>query len=365
MDMGFGVPRIAVVGVGGCGGNTIHHLVEFGVQGADLIALNTDMQDLNKIDAPKKIVLGPNVTGGLGAGMRPELGAKAMEESLDSVLKELEGAHMVFLVAGLGGGTGSGALPVLARALAENPDVLTLAMLVLPWKGEGPYRKKLADKALEEIKTYVDSYIILDNNRLMELAEQKKFSQALKEGSMVVYRSVKGVLDIITHAGLINVDFQDVRTVLQDSGRTLMGIGFAEGQDRAIQAVEKALKSPLLEDISLQGARSILVNILFDEDEPETQEVDAVMAYIADEVGGDGTDPMIAYGIAQLEGLGQKLQVTLIASGVSETPPGGGRHRRARPIRPTTRFPKDTGETLPTWRRERRDLPPYIRRIQE
>ncbi len=364
MDKTFGEPRVVVVGVGGCGGNTVDHLVEFGVQGAELLALNTDMQDLNKIQSPKKIVLGPGVTHGLGAGMRPELGAKAMEESLDAVLEELEDAHMVFLVAGLGGGTGSGALPVLVRALAERmPEVLTLAMLVLPWRGEGAYRQRVAEESLEAIKQYVDSYIVLRNDRLMELAEQKKFTQALKEGSMVVYRSVKGIVDIITRAGIINVDFQDVRTVLESGGRALMGIGFAEGQDRAIQAVEKALKSPLLDDMSIHGARNILVNILFDEDEPDMREVDAIMEYVMEEVDPDGYEPLTAYGMAQHEGLGNKIQVTLVVSGLSdEAPPST---RRGRIGRPVSRRPRDTGDVFPTWRRDRRDIPPYIRRIQE
>lgn len=364
MDKGFGVPRVVVVGVGGCGGNTIDHLVEFGVQGADLLALNTDMQDLNKIQSPKKIVLGPNVTHGLGAGMRPELGAKAMEESLDDVLAELEDAHMVFLVAGLGGGTGSGALPVLARALSErHPEILTLAMLVLPWRGEGAYRRRVAEESLEEIKQYVDSYIILRNDRLTELAEQKKFTQALKEGSMVVFRSVKGIVDIISRAGVINVDFQDVRTVLEDGGRALMGIGYAEGQDRAIQAVEKALKSPLLDDMSIQGARNILVNILFDEDEPDTREIESIMEYVMEEVDPDGYEPLTAYGMAQHEGLGNKIQITLVVSGISEELPPPS--RRSRLSRPAPRHPRDSRDVFPTWRRERRDIPPYIRRIQE
>lgn len=365
MDKGFGVPRVVVVGVGGCGGNTIDHLVEFGVQGAELLALNTDMQDLNKIQAPKKIVLGPNVTHGLGAGMRPELGAKAMEESLDDVLSELEGAHMVFLVAGLGGGTGSGALPVLARALAErHPDILTLAMVVLPWRGEGAYRQRVAEEALHDLKQYVDSYIVLRNDRLTELSDQKKFTQALKDGSMVVFRSVKGIVDIIARAGVINVDFQDVRTVLEDSGRALMGIGYAEGQDRAIQAVEKALKSPILDDLSIQGARNILVNVLYDEDEPDMREMDSIMEYVLEEVDPDGYEPMIAYGLAQHEGLGNKIQVTLVVSGISEdVPPPSS--RRGRFSRSVPRHPRESGDIFPTWRRDRKDLPPYIRRIQE
>jgi len=364
MDTTFGGPRVVVVGVGGCGGNTIHHLVEFGVQGAELLALNTDMQDLNKIQSPKKIVLGPNVTQGLGAGMRPELGAKAMEESLDSVLRELENAHMVFLVAGLGGGTGSGALPVLVQALSERmPEVLTLAMLVLPFRGEGTYRQRVAEEALEAIRQHVDSYIVLRNDRLMELGEQKKFTQALREGSMVVYRSVKGIVDIITRAGDINVDFQDVRTVLENGGKALMGIGFAEGQDRATQAVEKALKSPLLDDMSIRGARNILVNILYDEDEPEMREVEAIMEYVMEEVDPDGYDPMMAYGIAQHTGLGNKLQVTLVVSGLPDdgSPPA----HRERMARPVLRRPQETRDVFPTWRRDRRDIPPYIRRIQE
>lgn len=359
MDKGFGAPKIAVVGVGGCGGNTVDHLAKFGTPGADLIALNTDMQDLNKIDVPKKIVLGPNVTRGLGAGMKPELGAKAMEDSLDTVLQEVKDAHMVFLVAGLGGGTGSGALPVLAKTLSsEYPDILTLAIVTTPYQYEVGLRHKIAQKALEDLKDYVDSYIVLDNNDLMSIHEQKKMREALEEGSMMVYRSVKGILDIITYAGLINVDFQDVRTVLEKSGRTFMGIGFAEGQDRAIQAVEKAIQGPFFKSVSLRGARGILVNILYDEDEPEVREVNSILEYIAEEVSSNGSEPMMAYGIAQVEGLGAKIQVTLVASNISDTPSQTLPRDHRTIQRPRPRKEEDH---IPKWRRGRRELPPYHR----
>ncbi len=348
-------PRIVVLGIGGCGGNTLDHLMQAGVSGADLIALNTDAQDLEKIRAHKKIVLGPNVSGGLGAGANPDLGARAMEESLDELMRELEGAHMVFLTAGFGGGTGSGALPVAAQAIAER-GILSVAVVTLPFSNEGRRKWEVASEALEKMKPHVDTYITIHNDRLLELAGKKPFTQALREGSMVLYRSVKGILDIISHSGIINVDFRDVDTVLRKGGQAMMGIGTAEGEDRVEKALERALRSPILEHQSIQGARHVLLNVVFgsEDREPLSDEWNYILGRVRSEASINGEEPEIIHGLTRIPELGEKLEITIIASGIAQRPRRGISplvRKRPRPKPEAPRGPSDNP-----------DLPAYYRR---
>ena len=252
--------KIKVVGCGGGGGNALNTMIDDGMCGADFIAANTDSQALETNMAGIKIQLGPSVTKGLGAGANPERGREAAEESIEEVVSYLEGADMVFITAGMGGGTGTGAAPVVARA-AKGVGALTVGVVTKPFRFEGKRRMMQARQGIEDLQKEVDSLIIIPNDRLLQQAPDVSFLEAFKMADKVLLNAVRGISDLINNSGLVNVDFADVRTVMSERGKALMGTGRASGKNRASEAAERAITSPLLEDISIDGARGILINI--------------------------------------------------------------------------------------------------------
>ncbi|MEO0485175.1 MAG: cell division protein FtsZ [Pseudomonadota bacterium] len=254
-------PRIAVFGVGGAGGNAVDNMIEKELDGVDFVIANTDAQALAGAKAPSKIQMGVKVTEGLGAGARPAVGSAAAEESIEQIVDHLAGAHMCFITAGMGGGTGTGAAPIIAQA-ARELGVLTVGVVTKPFQFEGGKRMRQAEDGVDALQKVVDTLIIIPNQNLFRLAnERTTFTEAFSLADDVLYQGVKGVTDLMVKPGLINLDFADVRSVMDEMGKAMMGTGEAEGEDRAIQAAEKAIANPLLDEISLQGAKGVLINI--------------------------------------------------------------------------------------------------------
>ncbi|MEM9582717.1 MAG: cell division protein FtsZ [Pseudomonadota bacterium] len=254
-------PRITVFGVGGAGGNAVNNMIEKELDGVEFVTANTDAQALQHSKAPSKIQMGVKVTEGLGAGARPSVGASAAEETIEEIVDHLAGAHMCFITAGMGGGTGTGAAPIIAQA-ARELGVLTVGVVTKPFQFEGGKRMKQADDGIDELQKVVDTLIIIPNQNLFRLANEKTtFTEAFSMADDVLYQGVKGVTDLMVRPGLINLDFADVRAVMDEMGKAMMGTGEAEGEDRAIQAAEKAIANPLLDEISLRGAKGVLINI--------------------------------------------------------------------------------------------------------
>ena len=254
-------PRITVFGVGGAGGNAVDNMIAKQLEGADFVVANTDSQALAQSSASNKIQLGAKVTEGLGAGAKPEVGAHAAAESIEEIVDHLGGAHMCFITAGMGGGTGTGAAPVIAKA-AREMGVLTVGVVTKPFQFEGAKRMTQAENGLDELQRVVDTLIIIPNQNLFRLAnENTTFTEAFALADDVLYQGVKGVTDLMVRPGIINLDFADIRSVMDEMGKAMMGTGEAEGDDRAIQAAERAIANPLLDEVSLQGAKGVLINI--------------------------------------------------------------------------------------------------------
>ena len=304
---------IKVIGVGGGGGNAVNHMYSQGIQGVDFILCNTDAQALENSAIPTKLQLGTSLTEGRGAGSKPEVGRNAAIEDIEKI-KEILGSStkMLFITAGMGGGTGTGAAPVIAQA-ARELDILTVGIVTIPFGFEGRKRNKLAMQGIEEIKKYVDTILIISNDKLRELHGNLKLSEAFGEADNILATAAKGIAEIITVTGYINVDFEDVKTVMKDSGVAIMGAGIAEGENRAIKAAEMALNSPLLNDNNINGASDLLLYIATGtENEIEMDEVSEITDYIVDQAGeqcdviwGSGTDKQ----------LGNNISITLIATG--------------------------------------------------
>ncbi len=254
-------PRITVFGVGGAGGNAVNNMIEKQLEGVEFVVANTDAQALQQSHSASRIQLGVKVTEGLGAGARATVGAAAAEESIEQIVDHLAGAHMCFITAGMGGGTGTGAAPIIAQA-ARELGVLTVGVVTKPFQFEGAKRMRQAEEGVEALQKMVDTLIIIPNQNLFRLANEKTtFTEAFSMADDVLYQGVKGVTDLMVRPGLINLDFADVRAVMDEMGKAMMGTGEAEGEDRAIQAAEKAIANPLLDEISLRGARGVLINI--------------------------------------------------------------------------------------------------------
>ncbi len=254
-------PRITVFGVGGAGGNAVNNMIDKNLDGCEFVTANTDAQALAQSKASSRIQMGARVTEGLGAGARPAVGASAAEESIEEIVDHLAGAHMAFITAGMGGGTGTGAAPIIAQA-ARELGVLTVGVVTKPFQFEGAKRMRQADEGIEALQKVVDTLIIIPNQNLFRLANEKTtFTEAFALADDVLYQGVKGVTDLMVRPGLINLDFADVRAVMNEMGKAMMGTGEAEGENRAIQAAEKAIANPLLDEISLKGARGVLINI--------------------------------------------------------------------------------------------------------
>ncbi|EEW24249.1 cell division protein FtsZ, partial [Rhodobacter ferrooxidans] len=254
-------PRITVFGVGGAGGNAVNNMIDKNLEGVEFVVANTDAQALQQSRAGSRIQMGPKATEGLGAGARPTVGAAAAEETIEEIVDQLAGAHMCFITAGMGGGTGTGAAPIIAQA-ARELGVLTVGVVTKPFQFEGNKRMKQAEDGIEALQKVVDTLIIIPNQNLFRLAnERTTFTEAFAMADDVLYQGVKGVTDLMVRPGLINLDFADVRAVMDEMGKAMMGTGEASGENRAVQAAEKAIANPLLDEISLHGAKGVLINI--------------------------------------------------------------------------------------------------------
>jgi len=254
-------PKILVLGVGGAGGNAVNNMISSELQGVEFVVANTDAQALKQSLAERRIQLGAELTEGLGAGSKPHIGAGAAEEALDEIIGHLEGVHMCFITAGMGGGTGTGAAPVVARAAREK-GILTVGVVTKPFQFEGNHRMRIAEAGIEELQRYVDTLIIIPNQNLFRIANEKTtFADAFNMADEVLHSGVRGVTDLMVMPGLINLDFADVNTVMNEMGKAMMGTGEASGENRAIEAAEAAISNPLLDDVSMKGARGVLINI--------------------------------------------------------------------------------------------------------
>ncbi len=317
--------QIKVIGLGGAGNNAINRMIEAGLMGVEFIAANTDAQVLAKSLADTRIQLGERLTRGLGAGANPEIGEKAALESEDLIAEALEGADMVFITAGMGGGTGTGSAPVVAE-IAKRLGALTVAVVTRPFSFEGPKRLRAAEEGIRRLKEKVDALLVVQNDRLLSTVDKKmSLKEAFLVADRVLYHGVKGITDIINLPGLINVDFADVRTLLEGAGQVLMGIGAGRGEKRAEEAAKTAIHSPLLER-SIEGARRILVNVVGTEDLP-LFEATEVVERIREATGVEEVD--ILYGVTYDERAGEELRVVLIAAGFGE---GGVVPRTVRPL---------------------------------
>lgn len=307
---------IKVIGVGGGGGNAVNHMYRQGITGVDFIICNTDAQALEFSPIPNKVQLGSSLTEGMGAGSIPEVGKNSAIENIDDIKAMLGSTtKMLFITAGMGGGTGTGASPIIAQA-AKELDILTVAIITTPFAFEGKRRKMQADDGLEELKKYVDSYLVISNDRLREIFGNLTLGSAFAQADDILTTAAKGIAEIITVPGYINVDFKDVRTVMKDSGVSIMGSFAAEGENRALAAVEGALASPLLKDNEIEGARYILLNISSGVREVTMDEVTIITDYIQDKAGLSAD---LIWGNCIDESLEDKLSVTIIATGFQTT----------------------------------------------
>jgi len=305
-------PRISVIGVGGAGGNAIANMIRRDVQGVDFIVANTDAQALNTSSADRRIQLGLKITQGLGAGSRPEIGRAAAEETLDEIERALEGAHMCFIAAGMGGGTGTGAAPVIAKA-ARDKGILTVGVVTKPFAFEGARRGRSAEAGITELQQHVDTLIVIPNQNLFRLANSETtFKEAFEMADEVLQQGVRGITDLMVMPGLINLDFADVRSVMGEMGKAMMGTGEAAGENRAIEAAEKAISNPLLDGVSMKGAKGVIVSIVGGED-MRLMEVDEAASHIKELVDPDAN---IIWGSAFNNDLDGKIRVSVVATGI-------------------------------------------------
>jgi cell division protein FtsZ len=310
-------PRISVIGVGGAGGNAIANMIRADVQGVEFLVANTDAQALKQSDAPQRIQLGVKITQGLGAGSRPEIGRAAAEETIEQVQEALQGAHMCFIAAGMGGGTGTGAAPVIAKA-AREMGILTVGVVTKPFSFEGKKRARSADAGIEELQKYVDTLIVIPNQNLFLIANANTtFKQAFEMADEVLQQGVRGITDLMVMPGLINLDFADVRSVMQEMGKAMMGTGEAEGDSRAIEAAQKAIANPLLDGVSLNGAKGVIVSITGGDD-MRLLEVDEAANHIRELVDDDAN---IIWGSAFNPELEGKIRVSVVATGIEASSP--------------------------------------------
>lgn len=307
-------PIIKVIGVGGAGGNAITHMVNSGLTGVTFIAANTDSQDLHQAKADVRIQLGEQLTRGLGAGANPEIGRQAAEETKEHIKAELNGADMVFIAAGMGGGTGTGAAPIVAE-VAKELGILTVAVVSRPFSMEGRKRDQAATQGLKQLAQNVDSLITIPNDRLMSvLGKGVSLYDAFSAANNVLFNAVQGITDSITKPGMINLDFNDVKTVMRQQGLAMMGVGLSSGDNAAREAIQQAISSPLLEEVSLKGAKGLLVNISggLGLSIGDLHEIGAIISEYADE------DTTVVFGAVVDEEMGDDIRVTLVATGLGE-----------------------------------------------
>ncbi len=310
-------PRLLVLGVGGAGGNAINEMIENNMQGVEFIAVNTDAQDLKLSKAKTRIQIGLNLTKGLGAGAKLDIGQAAADESLNEIVNTLQGANMVFIAAGMGGGTGTGAAHVIARA-AKELNILTVGVVTLPFLYEGPSRMRRAQQGLEELRKHVDTIIVIPNQNLFKIAnEQTTFEESFNLSNNVLRHGVQSVTDLMVRPGIINLDFADVETVMASMGKAMMGTGEAEGEGRAMQAAEMAISNPLIDDYTLKGAKGLLVNITGGKD-LKLFEVDEVVNKIRSEVDAEAEVIIGAITDSELDG---KIRVSIVATSLDGQQP--------------------------------------------
>ena len=306
-------PRISVVGVGGAGGNAVNNMITAHLEGVEFVACNTDAQALDRCLTERRIQLGNTVTHGLGAGARPEVGRAAAEEARNEIIDALSGSHMVFITAGMGGGTGTGAAPVIAKAVKEA-GILTVGVVTKPFQFEGGYRARLAEAGIEELEQWVDTLIVIPNQNLFRIAnERTTFPEAFQMADQVLHMGVRGVTDLIVMPGQVNLDFADIRTVMSEMGKAMMGTGESDSERRAIDAAESAISNPLLDEVSMKGARGVLINITGGPD-MTLFEVDAAANRIREEVDEDAN---IIFGSTLDESMMGKIRVSVVATGIA------------------------------------------------
>ncbi len=305
-------PKITVIGVGGAGGNAVNNMISSNLEGVDFVIANTDAQALEAAQTDRVIQLGMTVTRGLGAGAKPPVGQSAAEEAGDEISDAIQGSNMLFITAGMGGGTGTGAAPVIAR-IAKEQGILTVGVVTKPFSFEGPHRMRLAEAGIRELQQYVDTLIVVPNQNLFRIANEKTgWAEAFRLADEVLHSGVRGVTDLIVKPGLVNLDFADIRAVMGEMGKAMMGTGEATGDSRALQAAEAAISNPLLDDVSLKGARAVLVNITGGGD-LSLFEVDEAMNRIRDEVDPEAN---IIFGSTFSDAMEGKMRVSVVATGI-------------------------------------------------
>lgn len=358
--------RIKVIGIGGGGGNAVNHMIDAKIEGVEFLVANTDLQALKRSHASVKLQIGAKLTKGLGAGANPEIGRDAALEDTEKIIEALEGADMVFVTVGLGGGTGTGAAPIIA-SLAAELDALTVAIVTKPFQFEGRHRMRQAEAGMDELRSVVDTMITIPNGRLLQAADRNSsLGDAFKMADDILRQAVQGISDLITTPGFINVDFADVRTIMKGMGIALMGIGSGIGENRAMEATQRAISSPLLEEASITGARGVLVNITGGTD-LTLREVDEAMNVIHDAADPDAN---IIFGTVPDENLQNEMKITVIATGFQQP-----KVEKVQPIRPTaiqggasgivtnnTQPVRQITPPPPQYREEDLDVPTFIRR---
>jgi len=334
-------PKIRVIGIGGGGGNAINTMISYNLTGVEFIAANTDAQSLLMSCSPAKIQLGAGVTRGLGAGSNPDIGRQAAEESREIIRNHLEGSDMVFITVGEGGGTGTGAAPIVAE-VAKEAGALTVAIVTKPFPFEGKRRIVQAEEGINALRKIVDTLIVVPNQRLLSIGRNLSFTEAFKRVDDILYNAVKGISDLITIPGLINLDFADVKNIMSEMGLALMGTGSSSGENRAVEAAQKAISSPLLEDNSIQGARGVLLNITGSSD-MTLDEINEASSLIQAEAHEDAN---IIFGTVVDESLADEIRVTVIATGFEDN----------------TRGSKISSVTYMGHRRENLSIPAFMRK---
>ncbi len=331
-------PRITVLGVGGAGGNAVNNMIEAGLEGVDFVVANTDAQALSQSKAERRIQLGATTTEGLGAGAQPEIGRAGAEESLPEIMEQLQGSHMVFIAAGMGGGTGTGAAPVIARAVREA-GILVVGVVTKPFALEGDRRMRVAEAGITELQTFVHTLIVIPNQNLFRVANDRTtMSQAFAMADEVLHAGVRGVTDLIVMPGLINLDFADIKSVISEMGKAVMGTGEAEGEDRAARAADMAISNPLLDDVSMKGAKGVLINITGGPD-LMLFEVEQAANRIRAEVDPDAN---IIFGNTILDEMEGRIRVSVVATGID------AEHMRMPKVTPIRQFLKPQVFTVET-----------------
>ncbi len=336
-------PRIVVIGVGGAGGNAVNNMISSGLDGVEFVVANTDAQSLALSKADRRIQMGSAITQGLGAGMQPQVGAEAAESSLPEIMEHLEGAHMLFVAAGMGGGTGTGAAPIIAQAARER-GILTVAIVTKPFQFEGTNRMKLADAGIEQLYASVDTLLIIPNQNLFRIAtESTTMTDAFALADEVLNSGVRSISDLMVVPGKINLDFADVRTVMAKMGKAMMGTGEATGERRAIEAAESAISNPLLDDVSLKGAKGVLINITGGTD-LTLYEVDEAASLIRGQVDPDAN---IIVGSAEDSALDGIVRVSVVATGVENAEGENPIRMAAETVRPQEVIAEEVSEEEP------------------